>query len=144
VPCKGKGSLSDCVDSMTAPTPLTPANEPVYFGCWERPGHFYWSRRMRSLGLGHHLDGLPAAWAGGKVDSGKLMPQTTRAQGAARVHHLDGWTALALHDYTVDGRGNSKSVFLLPGTLDFAAAADKSAEFFPEVCARLGAITEEP
>lgn len=57
-------------------------------------------------------------------------------QGRAYLHHLDGWTALAFCDRTVDSRPGSKSVYVFDQDLDFATALRFAQEIFPSVFAR--------
>jgi hypothetical protein len=105
--------------------------EAFYFGCWRQAGHYFWSPGMVDR---HCIPGPPTPWGYG-VES--LTPTTTNQQGAAALHHRAGWTALAVHDYTVDRRGNSKSVFCFKGELTFEQAVGKAHQLFPGVMARL-------
>ena len=115
-----------------------PVGDFLYFGCWDSVGHGYhrpdgstpWHNR------GDATDVTPWGWG---VE--KLSPHTM-TQGLAALHQLDGWTALAVDDFTVDGRGNSKSVFLFHDTLDFDQALFWAAEKFPRIFKRVGPITE--
>jgi len=113
-----------------------------YFGCWQQSGHFL--RTPDGDGGCHwrHADSLlrdgVVPW-GYKID-GTLTPKTTTKQGAAALHHLDGWTALACHDYTVDSRGNSNSAFVFDAVLDFDQALTAAREHFPKVVERVGPI----
>jgi hypothetical protein len=73
-------------------------------------------------------------------DDRKLMPTDTK-QGNAVVLYLNGWTALLVHDRTVDDRPNSKSAFLFPAELDFDAALAEAERLFPFIVKRVGPIT---
>jgi hypothetical protein len=108
-----------------------------YFGCWTYGGHHLRGTNGRSLGYTNDpsLVAIGFPWAGGGID-GKLTPRASRKQGAAALHHLDGWTALAWHDYSVDSRGGSNSVVFLPGTLTFEAATEEGRRLFPHVFER--------
>lgn len=58
-------------------------------------------------------------------------------QGKAAIHHKDGWTALAIHDFTVDSRPNSNSVFLFKDALDFQGIVLAAREAFPKIMRRI-------
>lgn len=105
---------------------------PLYFGCWRDLGHNFHTADGRSA---VYRSGPPTPWGYGVE---KLPPQASKAQGDAAVHHKDGWTALAIHDYTVDSRGNSKSVFCFPEVLGFDDAWAAAREHFPTIATRVG------
>jgi len=71
---------------------------------------------------------------------GKLTPRRDRGQGAAALHYRGDWTALAIHDYTVDHRGGSHSTFVMPGALSFEAMLAAAHHHFPSVVDRIGGI----
>lgn len=115
--------------------------EPVYFGCWGGIGHYFrgvggtdveYERGRGGTAAVHRRP--PTPWGYGVEN---LAPHST-VQGAALLHHKDGWTALAIDDFTVDHRGNSKSVFCFPEILDFDQASAKARELFPRIAKRLG------
>lgn len=108
--------------------------DPIYFGCVNDVGHFFHGPDLRSLDAAEL--GLP--WE--QVD-GQLTPRSVTTQSAASVHHSGGWTALAVHDYTVDSRGNSNSVFFLNcgKPIPFAAALEAARAAFPSIVARIEA-----
>lgn len=115
--------------------------EPVYFGCWGGTGHFFrgvggkevqYERARGGQEAVHRKE--PTPWGYGVE---RLAPHTM-VQGAAALHHKDGWTALAIDDFTVDSRGNSKSVFCFPEILDYDQASAKAVELFPQIAKRLG------
>lgn len=66
-------------------------------------------------------------------------PVNVQTQSAGRLHHKDGWTAIAFWDRTGDGRYGSNSTFIFEATLTFAEAVDRARETFPEVVARMEA-----
>lgn len=108
----------------------------LFFGCWQRAGHYHWSTEGR---WAKSDERTLTPW-GLSVD-GKLTPKATRAQGDAALHYKDGWTAVAIHDYTVDKRPGSNSVFLFPAELDFDQALATATEHFPTIVARIGLVT---
>lgn len=96
----------------------------VYFGPIRQPGHYFWIRqRERSIKTEN-----PWKYA---VD-GKLQPEGKETEGLAKLHHKDGWTALAFWDRTVDTRPGSCSTYLSDTimTFDEIVAASKAA--FPD------------
>jgi hypothetical protein len=104
----------------------------IFCGCWGGLGHYYWTPGLRG---GHmHPAGLP--WR--SLDSKTLMAADTR-QGAARCTIKDGWTALAIHDYTVDRRPGSRAVFAFRGELGFDLALGAARAHFRPVVDRLEA-----
>src|SRR3954464_1419685 len=96
-----------------------------YFGCWNSVGHYTHDPKGKHVyskrGGGFYPDDQP--WEkidgmltpGQRNDQGRLVydAMSKEHQGEAALHHKDGWTALAIHDFTVDSRPNSNSVFLL-------------------------------
>jgi hypothetical protein len=114
----------------------TSLREPLYFGCWQRPGHHLRTRDGRDVW--RERDVLP--WD--RID-GALTPKGDRRQGAATIHRrgeengLDhAWTALAWNDYTIDSRGGSNSVVFLPGFLTWDEALPLARESFPHIFER--------
>lgn len=118
----------------------------LYFGCWEprHLGHGFYTPGGRSA----RQDGRATPW-GMAVDGG-LAPRAPRPnrkpsprdpecpQGAAALHHRDGWTALSFWDRTGDSRGNSSSTFLLERPdATFEEMVAMARENFPEIVGRL-------
>ena len=110
---------------------------PFYFGCWGGTGHYLWSPEGRQVPHQDGLDGpyLPTCprrcprYCGG---DDKCQPQgLARLASEARRTVLDFW------DRTVDGRGGSHSLFILPPGLDFAEAVRAARIHFPDIWARL-------
>lgn len=103
---------------------------------------------MRSLPL-HRKQWYPdTPWeehVDGKLTSGKrnlrgrldYHAMDLPNQSRAALHHKDGWTALSMHDFSVDSRPNSNSNFFFDEILDAGAACAKAAFTFPEVWARI-------
>ncbi len=102
-----------------------------YFGCHQRPGHFFWTNRMNRVSI---ADGPIGPW-GYDVD-GKLSPSHGE-QSVAAVHHKNGWTALAMNDRSQDSRPNSHSVFLSEGNLTFEQMLDIARRKFPKIVHRI-------
>lgn len=113
----------------------------VYFGCWREVGHYLWLPNMRRPDRDDPVLGWNAAGPFRRLD-GTLTPRDTAAQSAAAIHHRDGWTALAMNDYTVDSRGKSNSVFVMDSDLSFQHAYAHALQAFPDVVKRInGAAT---
>lgn len=109
------------------------ADKVMYFGAVGGPGHYMFTRRgqtsQRSVGPWRSLADI----------DGALTPDDDRTHGADAIHHLDGWTAWAMHDYSQDRRGGSNSVFFAPGTHDREAMRSLAVEAFPTIVARIEA-----
>ena len=108
-----------------------------YFGCEHGYGHRMACRphangQDEQLALSHFVDSNP--W-GPKVDAG-LCPPGPQTEGVTRLHHKDGWTALAFWDRSVDHREGSNSVFLVWGTLTVGGVLQQARAAFPKVFAR--------
>lgn len=107
---------------------------PLYFGCFYGVGHGF-----------HHRNGMSATY---KTDTptpwgyGVEALAPGRSQGSAALHHKGGWTALAVDDFTVDRRPNSKSVFLFPEVLGFDDAVAAAREHFPDIAKRVGRMSD--
>lgn len=65
--------------------------------------------------------------------------QDEQVQGACKLRHREGWSAVAFWDRSVDRRFGSNSVFLFEAVeLSFERAMQLAEEFFPWVTRRLG------
>jgi len=114
-------------------------NEVYYFGCIDDAGHYFWVPPGASL-YGRQRPAIP--WQDGDLDA-KLAPgyigpyqSGPQIEGRAKVHHKNGWTAVAFWDRSVDSRGGSNSVFIVKGTLDFDSAVEQARAAFPKVWGR--------
>jgi hypothetical protein len=112
-----------------------------YFGCYKETGHFWFKERQRvkacevPLFHGFHPDGTFAPLRSGKWRFAEECPE-----GIAQLVHASGagesWTILAFWDRSVDQRGKSNSLFLIPGNLTFTEAIKVAREEWPEIFAR--------
>ena len=98
-----------------------------YYGCNKESGHFLFrpdritTTRLQDSGLPwEHIDGT-------------LCPQTTPQQGVAKIHHKQGWTAIAFWDKSIDSRTGSNSVFLAEGIHGFYHMIEFSKKHFPKI-----------
>lgn len=108
----------------------------VYFGCWGDVGHYLWFPNHRHPERDDPRFERNAAGPFPRLD-GRLTPRDDTRQSAAAIHHRDGWTALAMHDYTVDKRGGSNSVFVMDSDVSYEGALVYIAEAFPTVYGRI-------
>lgn len=92
----------------------------LYFGTWQKPGHYLWEPGMgaRRLGIDSAELGLP--WP--RID-GVLDPQS-EVEGEAFIHHEAGWTAIAFANRTDDERPRSNSAFFIEEIVDFDRAME--------------------
>lgn len=121
---------------------MSAARPAIYFGCWQRAGHYFFGPGMRSL---RHAD-VPEAlrddidgrYPPGGRKAGEMYPRddTPQVEGLATVTQRGAWTVLAFWDRSVDTRRGSNSAFLLHGQHDFTAALALARAAFPEVFAR--------
>lgn len=110
-----------------------PRLEAYYFGTYRRSGHYLFDMGMnevRGQFAGDAKSPVPWGWA---ID-GKLNPN--EREGEARLHHKDGWTALAFANRTDDSRPGSNSVFLVNRHLTFLEAVVYFIDLFPQVVQR--------
>lgn len=102
--------------------------EVFYFGCNNRPGHF-WYRPGMEYWRG------PLSLAAEKID-GTFAPKSSGDEGRCTLTHLEGWTILAWWDYSVDIRPGSNSAVVAKGTFDFDEMTALLDERFPTVSLR--------
>jgi hypothetical protein len=110
-----------------------------YFGCWGGTGHYLFTSDGRQASHQEGLDGpyLPICPRGCPrycSDMDRCQPQ-----GLARLTVEARRTVLDIWDRTVDSRGGSHSLFILPPGLDFAQAVQAARRHFPQIWARLDA-----
>ena len=92
----------------------------LYFGPWAEPGHFLFREGGQyfrgKLPLGFPWD----PWSSTSGIDGQLQPPSgEQEEGAALLHHKDGWTALSFWDRSVDKRGGCNSTYFAEGTFTF-------------------------
>lgn len=139
-----RGSASD-------QTPVQTTYPAIYFGTWGGPGHFAHLPDMNWVPRGTRLSNL-TPWGHDGLDRAPKWDVTPGSrysghygkQGDAVLRHKDGWTCLAVADYTVDSRPNSHASFVFLGHLTFEEAVERAREVFPRVVARVGEIREVP
>jgi hypothetical protein len=107
-----------------------------YFGCLGNVGHYLHAPGGIRAQYSRVPVGFPGAWAGGGLDGTLLDNKRSEVQGLGRLHHLQGWTALAFWDRSVDNRPGSNSAFVAKGTHSFQGMLALSRKARPQVFAR--------
>ena len=143
-------------------------SEVYYFGCIQTAGHFLFDRHQQ------HVDkrntGIPWRWLDGSLAphykdcgfndviddvghikaycvnrSGQPRPMCSGIDGIAKLHHKDGWTAVAFWDRSVDHRPGSNSAFIFHEDLTFTEALAIAKAQFSSIFARFTfEISEAP
>ena len=123
-----------------------------YFGCIGTPGHFLFVPSPFSFGRSKYFGELPTDWPfgpdGAKLD-GAFAPGPPRKgnwpypegkyqkQSLAQLHHVAGWTVLAMWDRTVDQRFGCNSAFVVRGERSFDEMKVLAEQHFPAVWKRI-------
>lgn len=136
------------------PAPSRPALDPstvrfYFFGVDDYTGHFWRSaRRYPQDGDRHgprgcpwgdrHLDGILCRYP---VQQGRypgpIQVKDEQAEGLARLHHKDGWTAIAYWDRSgPDNRYGCNSNFVAEGTFTFDEMLILAKHHFPHLIER--------
>lgn len=98
-----------------------------YFGCWDQQkGHYLKDHTGKDVS--YYDNDLP--WD--QID-GELCPEDTLEQGIVKIHHMNGWTAAAFWDYSIDGRPGSNSVLFAEDLLDISTVISELKEIFPKI-----------
>jgi len=82
---------------------------------------------------------LPPSLREHYLDGGFCIFKNGQPQGEALIHHLDGFTVMAMWDRTGDSRPGSSSTFVIEGTHGFEAMCKHASEGFPSVWKRISA-----
>lgn len=110
---------------------MSDKSDVFYFGCIGQSGHYMHTTHES---LVRDVGDMP--W-GRYGKDGDLPPQKSgQVEGQAMLHHMDGWTALAFWDRSVDTRPGSSSNFFFRGTYDFAETVALARTAFPQVWKR--------
>lgn len=117
--------------------------ELYFFGCWEQPGHYWLNPRNRWANEDVIMRRVPAVLHRGKIDAGfcpgyvgPYKRDRQEVEGAAALHHIDGWTVLAWWDRSIDGRGGCNSALVALGLWNFAAMLEIGRAQVPRVIER--------
>lgn len=116
----------------------------LYFGCVRQAGHFMFNESLCHVhpevagpwNPYDHLNGIdcqlqPGCW----LDNDRWR-HGVEVEGAARLHHRDGWTAMSFWDRSVDKRGGCNSTFFAEGTWSFAEMISIAITHYPDVWRR--------
>lgn len=115
--------------------------EYLYFGCWDRPGHYLVDNHGYSVhSIEDRLPWLPQdidckMQPGCRMEHGRLV-KGAETEGVCRVHHKDGWTAISMWDRSIDGRGGCNSTFMAKGEFSFEQMVVIAKEQFPKIVKR--------
>ncbi len=85
-----------------------------YFGPWDRAGRYLHDEKLSRI-----WPGRIGPWPPAFLDGGLLLKDKSEPEGLALLWHVEGWTALAFWDRTLDTRMASCSVYLADQTLTF-------------------------
>ncbi len=139
------------LDPRTTPrSPQCLRNDEVYFfGCWsDAVGHYLWratvsryeSVRHRGLIPWQEIDATltPGNRAGSSLYrvSDNHVESCEQIEGWAAIHRLDGWTALAWWDRSVDTRYGSNAALFARGEHDMASILAFGRSVFPGIMVR--------
>lgn len=105
-----------------------------YFGCWSKKeaGHYLVDKNNRSV----REDRIIKELLPSKID-GRLVPKENKKQGVGNLLIIEGWTVLALHDYSADSRPGSNSIFMEEGVFSKDEIIDMAKKEFPEQIKRI-------
>lgn len=109
-----------------------------YFGCHREAGHYLWSSNGRQANVykdtpwGREIDG---ALVYGPQHRHYVDP-AYQQEGAAKLTHEHGWTAVDFWDRSIDERYGSHSVFVKAGTHSFEDMMGWAKAAFPWVFTR--------
>lgn len=141
-------------------TPTAPARRVYFFGDasgpgYEHRGHYLYEPGYSAAGTRWAVrEPRVGPWKVETFDTGMLDPMALehrwrddQIQSQARLHHLDGWTALSMWDRTGDPRYACNSTLIAEGTLDFNQMEALFATTFPVLWERINgaaAVTSHP
>lgn len=138
-----------------------PATTDAYFwGCWNgRTGHYLWFATLGRYEPCRHNGVLPWPQIDGALTPGNRAGSSLYAatdnyvrpeeqiEGQAKLHHRDGWTALAWWDRSVDSRHGSNAALFARGTFTADEMLALGRQVFPAAMARFKyqiAVCSEP
>lgn len=115
----------------------------LYFGCWDRPGHFLFDRNKRTVYDPEQEYG-PRVFSDKALDGSFVFLPRPEEPGVGRLTHVlvgdDCTTVLAWWDRTFDTRGNCNAAIQLSGWEN----ADVVWERFQIVYPALGKVLKKP
>lgn len=111
----------------------------LYFGCVGTPGHYLHEGNTilwRNAGTPWEPEQLDMTLCPGVVKTSYGHKCEHQTEGAAAIHHRDGWTAIAFWDRSVDTRKNCNSVFIVEGIHEFDDAKRHAMASYPKIWKR--------
>jgi len=127
--------------SPSAPAP--PSGPLFYFGCQHGAGHFLFRSDGSSANVytatpwGRTIDGALSYGPQRRFFKNREVEAAYQQEGAAKLTHEHGWTAVDFWDRSVDQRYGSHSVFARAGTYSFEDMMGWAKAAFPWVFTRL-------
>jgi hypothetical protein len=115
----------------------------LYFGCRNEAGHDLWRSDGSSANVytdtpwGRRIDGDLVYGPQARHCEFRHVEAAHQQQGAAKLTHEHGWTAVDFWDRSVDARCGSHSVFVKAGTHSFEDMMAWAKAAFPWVFTRL-------
>lgn len=104
-----------------------------FFGCIDRPGHYWFDESLA------HIWRSPEELALPKIDTGYCPKESGyQTNGEARLVYENGYTILAFWDRSVDSRPGGNAAFVQEGKHDFVEMLRMAGEKFPTVMPRFG------
>ena len=112
-----------------------------YFGCPNNEaGHFLFKPRNGTIEkVRRHEVDTPERFFDG-IDAVLAPKGINQRQSHAALRFIDGFTAIALWDRSVDSRFDSNAAFLFEGKHSFEDALHFAREFFPAIVTRIEAV----
>lgn len=83
--------------------------KPLYFGCLGSDGHYVFDVNGVKDHKSEEADFL-------MKNDGRLAPKNDKSHGKTAFYQFEKFSILAMHDYSIDSRPGSNSMFLIPGT----------------------------
>lgn len=125
--------------------------EMFYFGCQRESGHYLWRSDGSEASVytdtpwGRDIDSELVPGPQRRYIARRCVDPEHQKEGAAKLTHQHGWTAVDFWDRSVDERYGSHSVFVKAGTHSFDDMMEWAYAAFPWVFRRLdfGVILEE-
>lgn len=110
-----------------------------FFGTNGRPGHYLYSRTGRE----YSYDALKAEMGLHSLDGAFTNSHGAQGHGHC-VHTPNGWTVLAVCDYSDDRRGGCNAAFMTPGLHTAEEMIDMATKYFPRKMERIGPMILTP
>lgn len=100
-----------------------------YFGCKEGVGHYLHNQAGQRVHKGFPF---------GNIDY--IFCPVTNDENVSVLTQSQGWSILAMRDYSIDKRPGSNAAFIAKGELTTVQMFHFATEFFPQIVDRLAAF----